>query len=41
MREVFMLTGETELSIGNYKKSLKLNPNNSNAPKMLKEIKNK
>lgn len=37
--EAYMVAGERELAIKNYKKSLELNPNNTNAAKMLKKIK--
>lgn len=36
--EACMLSGEKELAIKNYKKSLELNPNNENAKKMLKSL---
>jgi len=36
--EAYMVNGEIELSIANYNKSLELNPENINAVKMLKKI---
>ena len=36
--EACMLSGNKDLAIQNYKKSLKLNPNNKNAEKMLKSL---
>lgn len=36
--EAYMLTGEKELAIENYKKSLELDPQNSNAVAMLKKL---
>jgi predicted alpha/beta superfamily hydrolase len=39
MGEILMLMGDTISSIENYEKSLKLNPNNKNAKKMLKQLK--
>ena len=36
--EAFMIKGENELAIQNYKKSLELNPNNENARKKLSEL---
>jgi len=37
--EAYMVAGEKELAIKNYKKSLELNPNNANAAEMLKKTK--
>jgi len=37
--EAYMVVGEKELAIKNYKKSLELNPNNANATEMLKKTK--
>ncbi|MBC8184744.1 tetratricopeptide repeat protein [candidate division KSB1 bacterium] len=37
--EAFMKNGDNKLAIKNYEESLKLNPNNENAIKMLKELK--
>ncbi len=39
--EAYMINGDDELAIENYKKSLELNPQNINAEQMLKKIKNK
>lgn len=39
--EAYMLSGNAELAILNYKKSLELNPNNTNATTMLKRIETK
>jgi CubicO group peptidase (beta-lactamase class C family) len=39
--EAYMLDGNKELAMRNYKKSLELNPNNSNAESKLKEINEK
>jgi FKBP-type peptidyl-prolyl cis-trans isomerase/Tetratricopeptide repeat len=36
--EGYMIAGNKKLAIKNYKKSLKLNPNNENAKKMLEEL---
>lgn len=36
--EAYMMNGEKELAITNYKKSLELDPNNSNAAEMLKKL---
>lgn len=36
--EAYMLNGEKELAIANYKKSLELNPKNTNATRMLKKL---
>jgi tetratricopeptide (TPR) repeat protein len=36
--EAYMLNGDSELAIKNYEKSLELNPNNTNAIKMLKTL---
>jgi predicted negative regulator of RcsB-dependent stress response len=36
--EVYMTTGNKELAIQNYKKSLELNPKNNNAAKMLEQL---
>jgi Flp pilus assembly protein TadD len=36
--EAFMKNGNKELAIENYKKSLQLNPGNSNAEEMLKKL---
>src|SRR5690606_27214675 len=38
--EAYMIAGEKELAIENYKKSLELNPDNSNAVEMLNELEN-
>ena len=38
--EAYMKTGQTELAIKNYEKSLELNPDNENAQKMLDKLKN-
>jgi tetratricopeptide (TPR) repeat protein len=38
LAEAYMLNGEKELAIKNYKKSLELNPKNDNAVKMLKKL---
>jgi pimeloyl-ACP methyl ester carboxylesterase len=37
--EAYMINGDKELAIQNYKKSLELNPNNTNAVEMLKRLK--
>lgn len=37
--EAYMIDGNTKLAIKNYEKSLKLNPNNDNAKKMLEQLK--
>jgi pimeloyl-ACP methyl ester carboxylesterase len=37
--EAYMINGDKELAIQNYKKSLELNPNNPNAVEMLKQLK--
>ena len=39
--EAYMASGNTELAVLNYKKSLELNPNNSNATTMLKRMETK
>ncbi len=39
LAEAYMVNGDKELSIKNYKQSLKLNPGNSNAVEMLKKLK--
>ena len=39
--EAYYLKGNNKLALYNYKKSLKLNPNNSNAKKMIEKIKTK
>jgi tetratricopeptide (TPR) repeat protein len=39
--EAYMVNGNTELAIQNYKKSLELNPENTNATEMLKRLENK
>lgn len=39
--EAFMKTGEKDLAIKNYEKSLELNPNNDNAKKMLENLRKK
>jgi tetratricopeptide (TPR) repeat protein len=39
--EAYMVSGNTELAIQNYKKSLELNPENTNATDMLKRLENK
>jgi tetratricopeptide (TPR) repeat protein len=39
--EAYMVNGEKELAIQNYKKSLELNPQNSNATAMLKKLEEK
>ncbi len=39
--EAYMVSGNSELAILNYKKSLELNPNNTNATAMLKRIETK
>ncbi|MGH7455370.1 MAG: tetratricopeptide repeat protein, partial [bacterium] len=36
--EAYMLNGDKELAIKNYKKSLELNPKNANAVAMLKKL---
>ena len=38
--EAYMLNGNNELAIKNYKKSLEINPENTNAAKMLEKLKN-
>jgi CubicO group peptidase (beta-lactamase class C family) len=38
--EAYMLNGNTDLAVKNYKKSLELNPKNDNAQKMLKRLEN-
>jgi Tfp pilus assembly protein PilF len=38
LAEGYMLTGEKDLAIANYKKSLELNPQNSNGREMLKKL---
>lgn len=35
-----MTNGDKELAVSNYKKSLELNPNNTNAEEMLKKLEN-
>jgi Flp pilus assembly protein TadD len=37
--EAYMKNGDRELAIQNYKKSLELNPNNTNAVEMMKRLK--
>ncbi len=37
--EAYMLNGQKDLAIKNYKKSLELNPKNANAVEMLKRLK--
>ena len=39
--EGYMKDGNTKLAIKNYEKSLKLNPDNENAEKMLEKLKEK
>ncbi|MCA1600915.1 MAG: serine hydrolase [Acidobacteria bacterium] len=39
--EAYMISGNTELAIQNYKKSLELNPQNTGATEMLKRLENK
>jgi cytochrome c-type biogenesis protein CcmH/NrfG len=39
--EAYMVNGDKELAIQNYKKSLELNPQNSNATAMLKKLEEK
>lgn len=39
--EAYMINGDDKLAIQNYKKSLEVNPQNTNAEQMLKKIKNK
>ena len=39
LAEAYMLNGETDLAIGNYQKSLQLNPENTNAVNMLEKLK--
>jgi len=39
--EAYMVTGQKELSVENYRKSLELNPKNSNAKQMLKKLETK
>jgi tetratricopeptide (TPR) repeat protein len=41
LAEAYMVSGDKELAIKNYEKSLELNPKNSNAVKMLKKCKTK
>lgn len=41
MGEAYYLNGNNDLALFNYKKSLELNPNNSNAEKMIEKIKSK
>jgi len=38
MGEAYMINDDKELAIQNYKKSLELNPNNTNAVEMLKKL---
>jgi tetratricopeptide (TPR) repeat protein len=38
LAEAYMANGEKELAIANYKKSLELNPSNTNATEMLKKL---
>jgi tetratricopeptide (TPR) repeat protein len=38
LAEAYMQSGEKDLAIANYKKSLKLNPGNTNATEMLKKL---
>lgn len=37
--EAYMINGNKELALKNYKKSLELNPRNTNAVEMLKKLK--
>jgi tetratricopeptide (TPR) repeat protein len=39
--EAFMIKGDKDQAIKNYKKSLKLDPNNQNATRMIRELKEK
>jgi cytochrome c-type biogenesis protein CcmH/NrfG len=39
--EAYMVKGEKAQAIENYKKSLKLDPNNQNAARMIRELKEK
>lgn len=39
--EAYMTSGDRELAIRNYKRSLELNPGNTNAVEMLKKLENK
>jgi tetratricopeptide (TPR) repeat protein len=39
--EAYMVNGDTELAIKNYERSLKLDPDNDNAKKMLEELRSK
>jgi len=41
LAEAYMNSGDTENAIRNYKKSLELNPDNTNAKEMLKKLENK
>lgn len=41
LAEAYMKNGDKELAIKNYKKSIKLNPNNNNAAEMLKKLEKK
>jgi tetratricopeptide (TPR) repeat protein len=36
--EAYLMNGDKDLAIENYRKSLELNPDNSNAAKMLKKL---
>jgi Tfp pilus assembly protein PilF len=38
LAEAYMLAGKKDLAIENYKKSIALNPNNSNGIKMLEKL---
>jgi Tfp pilus assembly protein PilF len=38
LAEAYMKTGQVDLAIENYEKSLELNPNNNNAKDMLKQM---
>jgi hypothetical protein len=38
LAEAFMISGNKELAIENYKKSIAFNPNNSNGIKMLEKL---
>ena len=41
LAEAYVKKGDKKLAIKNYEKSLELNPDNANAKKMLKKLKNK
>jgi len=41
LAEAYMIKGDKAQAIKNYKKSLKLDPNNQNAARMLRELKEK